>query len=378
MLNHLEKQKPKIAYFVTAHGLGHAARACAVMQAMLDMDADIRFEVFTNAPQWFFSDSLNTDIGFHFVVTDVGMVQTSPFEGDITATLENLESLLPFDNDRIDKTAEKIRKLGCRLVVCDIAPMGIAVAHAAGLPGILIENFTWDWIYAAYRSESRSFERHIEYIDAWYRKATCHIQTEPVCRPGSPDLTAAPASRKSRNPSAVTRSKLGIQNNQKMVMLTMGGVRDNTDYIADLTRLEHIHFVLPGASQKPERSGNITLLPPRSEFFHPDLIEAADAVIGKAGYSTIAEVYQAGKPYGYVIRPAFRESPVLEQYIRAHLAGLPIPEADLHNGSWVGRIPDLIAKPRTREKRINGADEIARFILDMDRKDVGRLQGNRL
>jgi len=54
---------------------------------------------------------------------------------------------------------------------------------------------------------------------------------------------------------------------------------------------------------------------------------------------------------------------VLEHYIRTHLAGLSIPESDFRNGSWVDRIPDLVSKSRTGEKRINGADEIAGFIL---------------
>jgi hypothetical protein len=293
------------------------------------------------------------------------MVQTSPFEADIAATLEKLKNLLPFDADLIAGTAAKIRKLGCRFVVSDIAPMGIAVADTAGLPGILVENFTWDWIYDAYRNAFPSFGRYVEIVDSWYRKATYHIQTEPVCRPGNPVLTAAPAGRKSRNPSAVTRSKLGITDEQKMVLLTMGGVRDKKRHIAGLEKFDHIHFVLPGAGQKPRRSGNVTLLPSRSEFYHPDLIAAADAVIGKAGYSTIAEVYQAGKPYGYVTRPDFRESPILESYIRKHLAGIAVTEKALQDGSWTECIPDLTAIPVMNGKRVNGADEIAGFILDL-------------
>ena len=30
--------------------------------------------------------------------------------------------------------------------------------------------------------------------------------------------------------------------------------------------------------------------------FHPDLVNASDAVIGKAGYNTLAEVFYAGTP----------------------------------------------------------------------------------
>jgi len=33
------------------------------------------------------------------------------------------------------------------LSICEIAPMGILVAKETRVPAILVDNFTWDWIY---------------------------------------------------------------------------------------------------------------------------------------------------------------------------------------------------------------------------------------
>ena len=44
----------RIAYFISPHGFGHAARAAAVMQAISDTDAAVGFEIFTTVPSWFF------------------------------------------------------------------------------------------------------------------------------------------------------------------------------------------------------------------------------------------------------------------------------------------------------------------------------------
>jgi len=48
----------RIAYFVTPHGFGHAARAAAVMVALQEIDPTIQFDIFTQVPRWFFQDSL--------------------------------------------------------------------------------------------------------------------------------------------------------------------------------------------------------------------------------------------------------------------------------------------------------------------------------
>ncbi len=53
----------RIAYFVTPHGYGHASRAAAVMAALLELDASIRFEIFTQVPAWFFESSLGESFG---------------------------------------------------------------------------------------------------------------------------------------------------------------------------------------------------------------------------------------------------------------------------------------------------------------------------
>jgi hypothetical protein len=101
----------------------------------------------------FFTDSLRSAVGYHCLKTDIGTVQRSPLRTDTQATLRDLERFIPFDKDLAAKTAESITHLGCRLALCDIAPMGMAIAHQAGIPSVLIENVTWDWIYQGYRSE---------------------------------------------------------------------------------------------------------------------------------------------------------------------------------------------------------------------------------
>ena len=116
------------------------------------------------------------------------------------------------------------------------------------------------------------------------------------------------------------------------------------------------------------------LLPHRSEFFSLDLIYACDAVVSKVGYSTLAEVYHAGVPLGYVVRQQFRETPVLASYITAHMSGLAIAESAFHNGAWLSCLPDLLRLPRQPQRESRGAKQIARFVYELVRGEHGPLQ----
>jgi len=352
----------RIAFFISPHGFGHAARAASVMEALVEINSAYHFDIFTTVPEWFFANGHSFNFHYHRLVSDIGLVQKTPFQEDLPATVQALNKLLPFHQSRIAALAETIRHLECKLVVCDIAPMGICVAEAAGVPSVLIENFTWDWIYRGYAEEGlKKFEPYLQSI---FAKATWHIQTRPICKYADVDFTAAPASRKIKNPSSAIRLRLGLSEGCKVVMITAGGIPKSYGFIDTLKDQTGIHFIIPGAGNSEDIQNNLILLPENSAYFHPDLINAADAVVGKAGYSTIAEVYHAGVPFGYVAREDYRESKPLIGFIKKNIDGLAIGESEFQNGMFVRRLDKLLAIPRRRRNSPNGANQIADFLTD--------------
>jgi len=355
---------PVIAWFVTPHGFGHAARAAAVMESMHDLDPSVRFEVFTTIPEWFFQETLHGHFGYHILETDIGFIQTTPFEADLSKTRQALDRFLPFSEDRIQTLARKMRKLACSLVVCDISALGIRVAQTANIPSVLIENFTWDWIYQKYDDPSLNLESCAAYLKKCYRAADHHIQTEPICLRRAAELTVGPASRRIRINRADTRRQLGINATQKMVLITSGGVPKENPPTAALKQFSHIQFVIPGLTETLSED-NVRCLNSTSSFFHPDLVEAADAVIGKAGYSTIAEVFHSGVPFGYVPRPEFPESSVLSDFIDRQMAGIPMDQPTFLSGAWSAELDHLLGMPRRSPAIPNGALPIAEYALKL-------------
>ncbi|MEE8526528.1 MAG: hypothetical protein V3T72_21545 [Thermoanaerobaculia bacterium] len=361
----------RIAYFISSHGFGHAARACAVMAAVHDRQPDLHFELFTSVPRWFFEDSLGHPVDLHAGGADFGWVQTDALQEDLPATVAALKQRIPFQSGELDHLARRLEELGVGLVICDIAPVGLAAARRAGLPSLLIENFTWDWIYRHYAETEPDLEPIADDLGELFDSADVHIQTEPCCRPLATAQQVAPVSRRPRQNRRATRRQLGIPEDAagrpaRLVMVTMGGIE--WDY-ADLERRlaargrDNWWLLVAGAADEPRRVGQAILLPHRSDFYHPDLIHAADGVIGKLGYSTLAEIAAAGVAFGYVPRPGFAESPVLEAWVREHLPHLRVEAESFVSGRWLDQVETLLSVPRRRRPIADGGDEIARRIV---------------
>ena len=103
-------------------------------------------------------------------------------------------------------------------------------------------------------------------------------------------------------------------------------------------------------------------LPHHSPVYHPDLVRAADVVVGKLGYSTVAEAYAAGTRFAYLPRPAFRESAVLEQFVRENLPSTPLDPAEFDDGRWTRILDALLASPKAPPQPSTAAKDAATAI----------------
>ena len=355
-------KKINVACFVTPYGFGHAARAAAVMEAMHHRMPDLNFEIYSSVPFWFFAESLSGFFTYHHLVTDIGLVQQTPLQEDLEATLEKLDAMLPFERAQIHHLAEQVRCDHCRLILCDIAPLGIAVAHAAGVPSVLIENFTWDWIYEAYNTHHGRMSPHVDYLRQIFSTAEHHIQTAPACRHGPADRVTSPVARKPRTAAGQIRRRLAIPPEAPLVLVTLGGIPPAFELFEQFPMPREYYAVIPGGAETYQLKGNVRLLAHHSGFYHPDLMAACDAVIGKLGYSTLAEVFHGGIPFGYIPRQGFRESAVLEAFVDEQMHGIALHPEQLADGSWAERIPQLLAMPRIVRKIQNGAEQAAEYI----------------
>lgn len=350
-----------MAAFVSAHGWGHAARCLAVLEALRDRRPRARLHLFTTVPGWFLAETLGDDLELHDVDGDVGLVQRDALREDAGATVAALDRFFEHFPDATVAAARDLDAVAADVVVADIAPLGIAAATRARVPSVLVENFTWDWIYEAYFEEAPGLRRHARRIEEIYARADLRIQAEPVSRRADGCLEVGPVTRRLRQPSRV-RGRLGIDAGRPLVLVSMGGVGHPLSFATRLADHGEAEFLLLGDARAA--GTNVRSLASGERPYHPDLMAAADVVVGKLGYSTVAEALQGGTRYGFVERPSFPETAVLHEYLRRRLPTMAIEPAAFDGGDWVQRLPSLLERPAA-PCISDGATAAAEAILDL-------------
>ena len=361
----IESPSFSIAAFVTPHGYGHAARACGVMLALRRRFPQVHFDIFTEVPEWFFSDSLGSNFNYHPFPSDVGLVQSTPFDADLSATLHKLNDFHAHWEVLSASAAGMLGEFKSRLVLCDIAPLGIQAARLAGVPAVLVENFTWDFIYAGYaRAEPGLFE-YVEFFKKMISQVDLHIQAMPVCQPDDRFPQVDPVARPPRTTREEIHRRLKISPEEKVILVTTGGVQGDPGEFEFLKDYAPLGFIVPGQGGALTRDRNLIRLPHHSNYYSPDLVNASDAVISKLGYSTLAEVYQAGLPYAYIPRDGFAETPVMAGFARKAMGALELQYEKFLSGEW-GDLPfRLINLPRNEPLRADGAIRSAEILAPL-------------
>lgn len=357
----VDADAPRVAAFVSGHGFGHAARSSAVM-AELHRTTGACFELFTTAPRWFFEESLAGSFRYHHEVVDVGFRQKSALEFDLEATVEALAAFVPFDRATVRRLAGVLRKAGCRAVLCDISSLGVAVAEGAGLASLVLENFTWGWLYEPLAGRAPELESVGRELDGWLERATAHLRTRPVCG-RRPELELVdPICRRVRSGREETRRRLGVAEDEPLVVVTMGGYSEALPFL-DRLRGRTERFLVTGAPETGP-DDNLLLFDNGTALFMPDLLRAADAVVAKLGYGTVAEVWREGIPYAWVTRPDFREMGPLEAFAEAELQGFLLASQDFSTGAWIERLDELLAMGK-RPRDGGGAGRVAEVLADL-------------
>lgn len=348
----------EIACFVSPHGYGHASRCIAVIEALQELEPDLRIHIITTVTPALFDESLS-HYTYHECVVDIGLAQDSALQANIGETIKRLTELLPYSKTLLAKMMDICKD--CSLILCDIAPLGIATATQLQIPSVLVENFTWDWIYQPYLSDYPKLGAYADYLSRLFAEATHRIQTEPLCRNTACDILCGPIARRLKGTDRLIRVMLAAEN-KKIVVVTMGGVSQKSPRLNITSDNNDILYVLTGQDESKKINENLFLLARDGVVYHPDLIAAADLVVCKAGYSTIAECAQAGARVLGVGRSDFAETVTLNHYLKKELLARCIDSATYTSGRWFDIIPELLEKKRPKKLTSRPSMQIAEYI----------------
>jgi len=340
-----------IAFYVSGHGLGHASRDVELIEEMLRLDPRVRVVVRTSAPSWIFDRLAGSGVEVQRCDTDSGMVQLDSLRIDVEGSARSAAAFYAGFSRRVEAEAALLHSLGTRLVVADVPPLACVAARQAGLPSVLVANFTWDWIYAFYPEFDAMAPGVVATTAAAYSTATLALRL-PISGGFESVKTIVDVpfiARRSRRDRADTRRALGVGPGERLVLSSFGGFGVSLPY----ERLEEAGLTVL-----------VPPVPPSGGLDHEDLVAAADVVVSKPGFGIVSECVANRTPLLYTSRGRFAEYEVMEAQMPRMLRCRHIVQADLRAGNWRDDIDRLLAQEEPTERpRVDGAAVAAAAIL---------------
>lgn len=375
-----------VVFYISGHGFGHASRDIEIVNALIAQEPDLPIVIRTTAPKRLFDLTVRPsphaasarprarpNVEVQHVVTDTGVAQRDSLHVDEAGTVAALRAFMRELPSRIAEEAAFLRQTQAALVVADLPPLGIAAAHAAGIPAVALGNFTWDWIYSAYA----------EAADLVTRVRDARLTARVAMRlpmhggfDGFSEIIDLPfVARRSIHDPLETRRALGLPTDERLVLVSFGGLGlDGLDVDA-LSQLEGYAAVVSGreplAALPPGLShGRRGSLLPFDEptmyaagYRYEDLVRAVDVVVSKPGYGIIAECLANDTALLYTSRGHFIEYDVLVDAMPRFLRAAFMGHADLFAGQWSPHLDALLAQAPPRERPAVTGAEIASDIL---------------
>jgi L-arabinokinase len=338
-----------------------------VLGAVHALDPGLRIAVVSAAPRWIFRDAVGDTLEFREEPADVGLVQEGALVIDTAATLAACEAFAREMPARVEREAAWLRTMGARLVLGDIPPLAFLAAARAGVPGVAMSNFSWDWIYAHLARQEPGLATAAAAAAAAYGQATNLLEL-----PFAGDLSAfprrTPVPMVVRRPSvtrAEARRRLGL-GGATAALLSFGGLGLPGFEFSVLSKLRAFQFLsTPTGSDAPPNVRIVSLAELAGHgLTYLDLVAAADVVVTKPGYGIVTDAIACRTRMIYTERGDFPEYTVLVEQMTRWLPAVYVSNADLLAGALRPALEAVLAPAFPEPPRMDGAEVAARALVD--------------
>ena len=342
-----------IAFYITAHGYGHAARSLKVIEALQEHQP---VTVVTRVSPSFFSGRLGPSLSLRPRAFDLGLIQIDSVRGDVAATLRAYQPLMGQTEELIDEEVAFLRDSGVKLVVVDSPALPLSAARRCGIPGLALTSFGWDYIYSPFVQEDPGWSQVCEWFQRHYRAATFGLQypfaapIEAIASREEVPLVATPG-RVCREAIA---ARSGADPDKPWVLVWFHQLEPDLGALESLP----VEIFTVGSLGWPIANGH------QVDMEFVDLLASCDAVVSKPGFGILSDCIANRKPLVYVPRTDFREAQLLEVAIQRHLRYACITPQALYAGDWQPSLEQARMAPEPEQTvAVGGAEQIAARVL---------------
>ncbi|HEY9198098.1 MAG TPA: hypothetical protein VIR60_01950 [Gammaproteobacteria bacterium] len=359
-----------LAVAISAHGFGHGAQTAVVLAALRARLPRLRLTLLTGLPRGFLHDRIPGDFDLIDWRGDFGMRMNSALDVDRTGSAADYAAFHVEWESRCDETARQLERLAPDLLLANIPYLPLAAAARIGLPSAALCSLNWAGIYRHYFSALAEAPALLAAMEAAYNSAEVFLCPAPSMT--MPELRnvlpIGPLARLGQTMGedlrAELHARLNLSDAQRVVLIAPGGIELRLP-LENWPEHPDIVWIVPAAWNIQRRNTHSF---ESLGLGFTDVLAAADALIGKLGYGTVAECACNGTPMLYMPRPDWPEERSLADWLRAHGRCAPIAREAVMRGAVREALASLWAQPAPEPPRPTGAEQAAAWL-------VGRLGG---
>lgn len=348
---------PMIVAYVSGHGFGHTTRVSEVLRIVRGRSPRMPLAVVTSAPEGLYRRAVPGDVEVRRLECDVGLVQKGALVIDEEATERACRAFALRWKSLVASEARWLRRARAGVVLGDIPPLAFAAAAEAGVPGVALANFSWDWIYRHLAARQPGLAWPADLAARAYSRADLLLEL-----PFAGDLAAFPRreripliARRPRLPRGEARRRLELDT-RPAVLVSFGGLGLPGLSPGVLGGLREFRFLMP-----EELHG------PRIEALgvsYADVVGAVDVVLTKPGYGIVSDAIGAGTRLVYTDRGDFPEYPILVREMSRYLPCVHVSNEDLLAGRLAQPIRAVLGLPMPEPPDLGGAARAAERLLE--------------
>jgi hypothetical protein len=343
----------KLLYAITAHGFGHATRACTVAGLLQrfypELEITFSTAVAADAMQRFSVSSAVRQFNLRQQDYEPGLIQHTCFELDAAATRYQYQLLSRQLDQRVARETRFLQQHGFDAVLSDVAAIPVAAASELGLPAAVIGNFSWDWILQPVFAGQPELMAYLERMQHQYHSAAMYFRLpfHATQHPFRQVQEAPLIGRRSCLSRHTILSRLGITHDQErpLILVAVGGWQATDLGSIQVDGCADYRFLVVGDLPINTPEAELVRLPFElgSGVGFPDLVKIADAGIVKPGYGTCSEfVINASRMIG-ITRTDNREAPVLREATERYIPYRPMSLEDFLGGQWRQALDHIMA-----------------------------------
>ncbi|MCE7734017.1 MAG: hypothetical protein GPJ54_04005 [Candidatus Heimdallarchaeota archaeon] len=304
-----------IVFVVSSFGLGHLMRQMALIQEVIRQREDIRIKLVCSEFQIKIAqtfDGISERVEFFEMPFVPFMTMDDPYHVDVSSTIDSYQKSWDFETQMRDDTEWGRILFRADLIVNDIDSLHNPIAKKMGIPMVNISNFTWSDILKGMGADELANN-----YTSWERLADVHLRLPfaSECMGFDNYEDTGILSREVDN--KFVSSMKTFYPDKKFIFLNRIGevLEENMDELVDQLKGRNYVPILPNSYiSMLKQPSKIVGYKETTNNTH-DMIAASVIMIGKTGYSSVAECFVGATYFIHWAREGSIEDDDLSEHI---------------------------------------------------------------